>query len=623
MNCTIHEMAISALLHDIGKLIQRAFGAKENLDWPSSGQEAAICPTGLNGSHRHLHALFTGAFFDLIRNQGLSFPESLNLDTITAIASFHHQPENAPVKGPAWICALADLYSAGAERKSEDPAEPVLGKSAPFRCLPLKSIFDEISLDPKRPLPKSHAYKLDSLDLLDTHALIPTEWTGPDEALPEHYKRLWLQLWQDFTRLSRLSDKLGPGLFEETLAGLLERYTCFVPANTVDMADTSLFDHAMTTAAIAACLLRFHETAGDIDDIASIRDDQKPKFRFLAGDLSGLQQTLFTLEKQGVKGVNKILRARSFMLSAVAEAAVIQVLDTLSLPRACLVQQAGGRFLILTPFVPGADEKITALQARFDQWLLENYTGSLSLQMVFSKPFGGAGFQGQSLSALFDGLSRGIENAKQHPLANCAQGVLPRQFPLERACGACGVRPAALIDDEEPRCRTCQREFELGKKLLKAKCLVWAEALAKKVEPIRVLDLGMFLLEEDGFDGETKTIKSIRNLDPDAKDSLWALRLLSHYVPRLMTEAQASDPRYAQAQEEDFHFRPGVTKTFAHIGADALEPASDGKGFKGRPLLALLKADVDYVSRKIGLRKTLERCVDDAMFSYGIAACGL
>ena len=597
MSCTVYEMAVGALLHDIGKVLQRAFGSIEDLDCLNEVTPSEFCSEDADNIHSHLHAMFTRCFFDLMKKQGLSFPGSMDLEKIASIASYHHRPDGAPHPELAWICAMADRYSAGVERKCEDPSGPAQAKDAEFRFLPLKCLFDEIMLDPKRPFPSTHSYRPKAMDPFDSNCLLPIEGAGREENLPEQYRQMWEAFWYDYTRICHLPE-FSQGLFEEALAGLLERYMWAVSANAVDMADISLFDHAATTAAIAACLFKYHERERNLDSITSICDDRKTKFRFLSGDLTGIQQTLFTLQKQGVKGANKILRARSFMLSAIAEAAVIQVLQALDLPRSCLIQQAGGRFLILTPLVPEASGEIAALQARFDHWLLDNYTGSLSMQMAFSEPFSGRDFHARRLPWIFDGLAKSIDRAKQQPLANCSQGVLVRQFPYERVCGACGVRPATVEDGGEFRCQTCQREFKLGKNMLKSVRLAWTDrldTLDRKFDPIPVLDLDLFLLASDELPHAVGALKSLRNLNPGDKDSLWALRLLSHYIPRLMTEAEAFQPRYAPLVEDDFRFRPGVAKTFAHIGADALEPTEDGMELKGRPLLALLKADVDFL----------------------------
>jgi len=87
------------------------------------------------------------------------------------------------------------------------------------------------------------------------------------------------------------------------IPALSERYTWAIPSSTVDLPDISLHDHNRTVAAIATCLHAWHSAHGSLHDEAAIRDRSQPKFRLLAGDLSGIQRTLFKLAQQQVKGV--------------------------------------------------------------------------------------------------------------------------------------------------------------------------------------------------------------------------------------------------------------------------------------------------------------------------------
>ena len=80
-------------------------------------------------------------------------------------------------------------------------------------------------------------------------------------------------------------------------------------------------------AAIATCLHAWHSAHGSLHDEAAIRDRSQPKFRLLAGDLSGIQRTLFKLAQQQVKGVSRILRARSFLMGMLTEAAAFTGAD--------------------------------------------------------------------------------------------------------------------------------------------------------------------------------------------------------------------------------------------------------------------------------------------------------
>lgn len=606
MSYGLYDVVLGALLHDIGKFLQRGYGSMNELKWKTFDMEATLCPKNQSHVYTHRHVLFTNALFDLMKERALTFPSGVDLDRVSDIASFHHKPDSAPNPAVAWICALADRYSSGMDRRSED--DPQLGHSAEtFRRTPLRCIFDEVVIDPGRGAPKKNGYRLKPLEPYAEDTLIPRPWAGEEKRLPEDYRALWQEFESGFVRLTQSPDMTAT-LFEQSLLGLLERFTWGIPSSTIDIPDISLFDHSRTTAAIAACLLRYHQDKGGIDDVSSVRDEKIAKFRFLAGDLSGIQKTLFTLERQGVKGVNKILRARSFILGAIGEVAALLAIEALGLPRCCIVQQAGGRFLILCPSLPSVEPAVEGLRVRYDRWLLENYTGSLALNLGLTDPFAGGDFKSAAFQGILSGISRIAEEAKHRPLGTCRQGVLTREMPFERSCSACGVRPAEVVDENEHRCRTCQREVEVGRRLTGSSTCVLSTQKDAGVHSADVLGVRVLLLKDPDIPGAKESWLSVSNLNPKEDSTIWPLRTIASYIPRFESEQAAQSPRYAALAEGDFAYFPGVPKLFSHIGAEALEPDARGD-FRGKPFLAVIKADVDHLGYifQQGLRRADDR----------------
>lgn len=606
MNSNLYEMVLAALLHDIGKPIQRAFGSMANLEWRTYDMASEICPINKYGRYSHQHVLFTNAFFDLMKEREYHLPEGLDFERVIDIASFHHKPESAKHPGLAWICALADRYSAGMDRRNdEEETDGQRGREA-FRRLPLRSIFDEIVLDPKRKEPEKHAYHLKALDPYCTETTVPIPWKGEDPELPEKYKRVWEGFLEDFVKLSALSTSLTGPLFEEALLGMLERYTWSIPSSTINIPDISLYDHSVTTAAIAACMHKFHQERGELENLKAIKDDQKPKFRFLSGDLSGIQNTIFNLANQGIKGTGKILRARSFMLGAVMEAASLLALEAFGLPKCCVIHKAGGRFLILTPDASDCLSSLNKLQQKVDQWLLNTYCGSLALSLSLTSAFRGADFHGSCFEPILTALSLTIEDAKQRPLRFCGQGPIKVEFPFDRACQACGTRPAQLPEESEFRCHTCHREFQVGRWLPTAEYLVWGKNLPDKTRKTEILGLDLVFPESDSFSNGFENVKSIRRLTAKKAAFPWADHYLANYIPRFENVHDALNPRYAKMADQDTVCAAGMPKTFAHIGAEALEEDENDSEFRGKPFLAILKADVDLLGMVFsrGLRRS-------------------
>lgn len=610
MSYSLDELVLGCLLHDMGKLLQRAHDRLADVTDRPLDLESTLCP-GFKGIYTHKHVLFTNVFFDLMAAHGLVFPRGVNIQTVEHIASYHHKPDSCPIPSASWLCALGDRYSAGMDRREDEETSDGAASRTAFRTMPLQCIFDEVVLDSKAlGQPGRHAYRMGALDPEDPEALVPTEWprNGADPGLPRRYRELWERFWEEFKQLGSRELHLTPRLFEESLLGLLERHTWAIPSSTVAAPDISLHDHSRTTAAIAAALYRYHESNGQLDDLRAIRDETVPKFRFLAGDLSGIQNTLFTLQAQGVRGVNKILRARSFMMSAIAEAATLLVTEALELPMSSVVQQAGGRFIVLIPALEDVEEEVHLLRGRFDQLLLRKYTGSLALNLVLSAPFTASAFGRGSLRGVMAQLGQAIEAGKQQPLSTCGQGVLRREFPHD-ACIACGVRPGEIPAETGYRCLTCHDESLLGRRLIRAQLVVWGHGLPRKWDPVDVLGLDLALLEEPPRES-METVSSVRGTGPSGMQAPWAIRNLANHIPVFRDHYEALDPRYQWIDEEDFETGAGDPKTFMHIAAEALEPFRDG-GFRGKPFLALLKADVDYLGFIFGHGLRRDRAEDD------------
>lgn len=595
MSYTIEEVVIGALLHDIGKFMQRAAAGNKTLGHLCANMENVLCPTNGKGGYTHKHVLWTNAFFDWMEREGIGFPQGVNLAKVRTFAASHHLPDSP--RGEAamgWISALADRYSSGMDRKpfQEDSDTGEKGWNA-FRKIPQQCIFDHVVLDPKRfGTPNRTSLKLAELDPTDPEALLPGPWPegDQDEGLPVQYALLWDGFCEGFRKVA--ASGLPPRLFEEALLGLLERYTWAVPSSTIDMPDISLYDHARTSAAIAACLYRHHEERGELGDQAAVKDRERPKFRLLAGDLSGIQRTLFTLQRQGVRGVNKILRARSFLLGTIAEAAGMRATQAASLPLCCVLQQAGGHFLIMVPEIKEIESIVQNLRIEIDRWLLQSYTGSLSLNLAVSAPFDGASFQIGRFKKVMASLEALLDEAKQRPLSTCGQGVIKMEYPFDSACAACGIRPARNDKEGDCRCHTCQREFFLGTRLPHAKYVCWASSKERVYDATEIMGLQLLLLPSPPASPQMPLLLSVRRIGKGDGNEPWPQRFLANYVPLFSSEKELDCPRYKgiEATEETGVGRP---KTFEHIGAEALQYDKDTDSYRGKPFLALLKADVD------------------------------
>ncbi|MBK8509656.1 MAG: type III-A CRISPR-associated protein Cas10/Csm1 [Candidatus Competibacter sp.] len=582
------ETAFGGFFQDIGKFMQRAHGAVRHMDPQPRARESVILPPDGRGGYTHKHVLWTEAFFHWMEQEGLHFPSGISRDRVRDMAVFHHLPDANGALG--WLAAEADRLSSGMDRKPRDYEAPEAeaeykGWDA-FIKTPLRNIFGSVDLGLGDP----------PLCQQPLSVLIPDERLLPEPKIRiDNYQKAYRDLWDHFTaEFKALCGLDNRELFCEGLLSLSERFTFAIPSSTVDVPDVSLHDHNRTVAAIAACLHCWHEVGGTLDNEQAIRNRATEKFYLLAGDLSGIQHTLFLLANQQVKGVNKILRARSLLLGMTVEAAALRCRREFGLPAFNLIQNAGGRFVLLLPALPEVQEKVTALQAELDDWLGKRYLGELALNLALSPSFGGHGLQANQFSKVQSQLNRALDTAKQQALRHCSTGILPVRYEQEE-CTACGKRPARHRDSDARRCDVCHDEHRVGGWLPKADAISWQNSPSRSSDwSVELLPGKLWLNLHEKLPGSTAELLSGFRLyrgEQDTPAGPWPLRFVAAYVPRL-NEGEARHPLYARLSDEAQEAAAGELKTFEHLAQDALELERDGTPL-GKPFLAVLKADVD------------------------------
>ncbi len=141
-------------------------------------------------------------------------------------------------------------------------------------------------------------------------------------------------------------------------------------------------------AAIASALYQWHEAHGGITKEKLKETRGERKFVWILGDLSGIQAALFRLQHHQVRGVARILRARSFLMSLITESAALDLLRRLGLTPFSLVQNAGGRFLILAANTGRTREVFEDVRRSVEEWMLARWRGELALNLSTARKLG-------------------------------------------------------------------------------------------------------------------------------------------------------------------------------------------------------------------------------------------
>lgn len=589
---TLAETALGAFLHDIGKFWQRAGGSQKNLDSQVRDMAEQILP-GRPGHRTHVHALWTYQFFHWMEKENLGIPGA-SRSRVCNIAASHHRPGAGPPDEASvqWLVQEADQLAAGMDReKRQDRDTEGAGEWDRFIKTPLNSPFSSIELDEKLGKAQKTIIALGKLSPGGTARSVPPLDTSGYQSL---YQRLVAEYQAEFRTLCGLRNEW---MFLSALRSLGERYWHAVPSSTVDHPDVSLYDHSRAVAAITSALYQWHSANGGINQKAIQETAGAKKFRWIVGDLSGIQSSLFRLQHQQVKGVAKILRARSFFMGLITETACLDALWRLGLTPFSVVQNAGGRFLILAAATEETERVIERLRRDIEAWMLRRWRGELALNLSLSAPFSREFFQREHFGNMQALWTAAADEAKHSAFSTAYRAVMREDSYPHGPCRACGVRPASRdADAEEPEesyCGPCMEERRLGGDLPKMTSLTWSREPVGS--PARAISLwnGLWLNWHLGHNVDSdRVLEACRLWREESDKDAWpaAVRFVPNYVPRL-EPGEKSKPAYRILTTEAREAETGDIKLFEHIAADALEEV-DGKLY-GEDLLGVVKADVD------------------------------
>ncbi len=426
-------ITLAGLLHDIGKFAQRA-------GWQ-------------RGTHTEVGGEFVSKFV----------PEPWRGDLYPVMG--HH---DRPLEGHATkVVALADRLSA-AEREER-------GESGPRQ---LTSIFSRIgaweeseatAFWPLRPLALSE------------------ETLFPGQAIPkEEEDRAYAALWEGFVAAVETLPTDDLPSYLEGLYYALQRFTWCVPgAYYRSLPDVSLFDHSRTTAAMAACLTGLDESA--LDAVLANRQSKDPLVLLVGGDLSGVQDFIYTIT---ARGAAKGLRGRSFYLQLLTEAVARYILRELGLPITNLLYAGGGHLYLLAPL--SAQVKLDEIRAEVSKKLLAHHGGDLYLALGHTS-VSAADFSRERFGKKWRTVSQAMGRAKRQRFSELddADLLVDKVFgprgeggDEEGECQVCHYDGEVETEnkgteDERRVCHLCQSLEEVGTDLRDAECL-----LLGKIEPV-------------------------------------------------------------------------------------------------------------------------------------------
>lgn len=536
------SVVLGALLHDIGKFYQRGLDEKER----KSRNHASL---GLE--------CFQNLFAEKIR---ILLGEKEKEEIASAINTHHDHAD---------IITLADALSAGMDRIRLDDEET--GDPDKERLL---SVFEQISLGNNTKNINDFAYRLETLSL-EKSKLFPNDKL-PKQRLKDEYKNLW----EGFEKEVKSIPTYSISSYLNILYSILQKYTWCIPSATYkDEPDISLFDHAKTTAAIAGCLYHCKRL-----DVLS-----EKKFLLVVGDISGIQNFIYKITKaQGVKGISKMLRGRSFYLSLLQEVIARHIIDQIGLFITNILYCGGGRFELLLPNTKESIQVIEDISKNVNTWLFEKYSGELGLVL---KSVDAGHNELKDYGDLLQELDTKLSNAKKSKFLFSFDGS---SFWIEDAkkdgaikiCKCCNV---SIVDDGDKSCKLCELHKIIGSKLPKTSYIIFAKKdmviNVREVAPVSFDEFGTVYLVKEGVEVKDDWLKSEDILAIERINALDDLKTGFRFIGNTAPVARSSFSIGKDTDDDDKKVEAGDVLSFEIIADASI----------GDKRIGILKMDVDHL----------------------------
>lgn len=560
-----YKVALAGLLHDIGKFWQRT--------GKSPPEEFTKEDYGEHGAHAAFSAEFVGKYV----------PEGIREGLGSVL--YHHNPKDFS----SLLIAVSDWLSSGEREEAPESPEP----------LHLRSTFDRIRLEDGPSCPEEEWYYPLRHISLDAEDIFPRP--GEARSTREEYKELWRSFEGELGHLK----SMGLREYLETLRHLLMKYTWCVPsAYYRSVPDVSLYDHSRTTAAIAVCLSLQGTSEKELKELTQAlrRKDSEvlsgPLFLLVGGDISGVQDFLYTLTSRGAA---KGLRGRSLYLQLLLRAVADLLLRELGLPSVNLLYIGGGNFYLLAPL--SAEGKLCSLRKEVVRRLLSIHGGELYLALSWVKVAPGDFLLDGSVPSpwmrkveeLFEELARA--KGRRFSELDGEVHVLfePRGEGGEpRFCQVCHSEREVKEVDGIRKCVLCRTLEKLGEEAARAEWLVLEEVESPpEVGPLGYEEVLSVLGLRVGL------VRGLSQFRPSGEGFVRALRLRdTNFL------GEQVNPEWAYGIDFQARAVPmddGRIKDFSEIAEEA----------KGIKRLGVLRMDVDNLGRLfregLGARASMSR----------------
>ncbi len=611
------RVALSALLHDLGKITQRAkiYGKGHPR---IESNKTIYCPFHEEGGYySHIHAACTAIsidelepFFPDIQNGDVSPFSSRDTqdiksqdykeitDCLSNAAACHHKPDTFL----QWCIAIADRIASGFEREQFNQYNEARERNN-FICTELLTIFEQIkneSEDYEFVYPLTH---------LTPRSIFPVKKQNrkEDNAAAE-YKKIWEELLEGIKKIP-VSHRKKWELWLDHFDTLWLTVSHAVPSATAFgvKPEVSLYDHCKTTASLAVAIWRYHVETNDENKDSVKSDWEREKFLLIQGDFFGIQDFIFKGDTVTDAKIARLLRGRSFFVSLLCECAALKILDALELPSTSQIINAAGKFLIIAPNTTKTKDKLKELQEIFNKWFADNTLGlaGIGIASCAASPndFISSG-EVSFFNRLTARLVAELDKVKLQRMNLCDSNHSP-VIDVDYSDGICPYDNRLPINSADKKMNKLNEDqIKIGELLAKedySRLLVISSnkdlSDYKGKITTDIFDYQIILAKDDSFEFkeliESEDLQRVFDIslpNGDETQAVWngySRRNINAYVP-LHKSNPKDNPVYSNIQDDDAS--KGAIKSFDYISCGNQE---DREGIIGVRALGVLKGDID------------------------------
>ena len=640
------RIALTAFLHDLGKLAERAgidHGGRLDGNKQTYCPWRPLAPGSTSGYHSHVHAAYTGIAWDALEATG-HFPDlrkdappfapaaSENVtDSAINAAAAHHKPDTFL----QWVVATADRVASGFERDNFDEYNHANERENHYQAR-LLTLFEQIGKQTVKEGELAWRYPLKPLSPLSIFPAAQASVTPKNDAdAKAEYLALWEALLKGIKDIPRSHVNNLP-LWLDHFDSLWLTLTHAIPAATAFgvKPEVALYDHSKAAAALATALWRWHHDGG-AESVESLKTREgwgEAKFLMVQGEFFGIQDFIFAEGADTQKHAHKLLRGRSFQVTLLAECAALKLLEAFELPPTSQIINAAGKFMIVAPNTDAVRRKVEACRGELNAWCLTHTYGEIGVGLATVEASCNDFAQGR-FGGLVKNLFAALDVAKHQRFDLCAD-TAPTAFDgyLDRFDNTldppqCRINAHHPADKESSGkrgysiSRLADDQIRIGEQLTKGARLLALRDAGTHRQALGLDYFGYriaFAKDEDrsgkfGQDAKENNLVRCWDFDaPEADGNVWrgyARRFVNAYVPVWNETDQTliSDKKYARLNQDALgdETAPGKIKTLHAIASEDGHDRENRGKYRGEIALVTIKGDIDNLGSLLqtGLEK--------------------